>query len=99
MARARRAEGEGGRGVIPGPAATEPGAAERRRLRRSWALSVRRIYEVDPLTCTECGSEMRILAFLLAPAVVRKILDHLDKRPDRTRAPPAAAFVATAALR
>jgi len=99
VARARRAEGEAGREVIPGPEATEPGAAERRRLRRSWALSVRRIYEVDPLTCAECGSEMRILAFLLAPAVVRKILDHLDKRPDRTRAPPAAAGVATAALR
>ena len=72
-------------------------AAERRRLRRSWAQMIRRIYEVDPLTCTECGGEMRILAFLLDPAVVRKILDHLAERPQRTRAQPAAAFVATAA--
>ena len=99
VARARRAEGEADREVIPGPEATEPGAAGHRRLRRSWAQLIRRIYEVDPLTCAECGSEMRILAFLLAPAVVRKILDHLDKRPDRTRAPPAPAGVATAALR
>ncbi len=56
-------------------------------------------YEVDPLTCSECGSEMRILAFLFDPVVVRKILDHRAELPDRTRAPPAAARVATAASR
>ncbi len=65
----------------------EPGAAERRRLRRSWAQLIRRIYEVDPLTCTECGGQMRIIAFLLDPGVVRKILDHLDARAGRGRAP------------
>ncbi len=99
VARARRAAGEGGREVIPETGATGPGAAERRHLRRSWAQLIRRIYEVDPLTCTACGSEMRILAFLLDPVVVRQILDHLAQRPERTRAPPAAAGVATAASR
>ena len=28
-----------------------PSSAERRRLRRAWAQMIRRIYEVDPLTC------------------------------------------------
>jgi hypothetical protein len=65
-----------------------PGAAERRRLRRSWAQLIRRIYEVDPLTCTECGGRMWIMAFLLDPTVVRKILDHLATRPGRSRDPP-----------
>jgi len=35
-------------------------AAERRRLRRLWARLIRRVYEVDPLLCHECGGSMRI---------------------------------------
>ena len=54
-------------------------AAERRRLRRAWAQMIRRIHEVDPLTCT-CGAKMRILAFILDPQVVTKILRHVAAR-------------------
>ena len=67
----------------------EPTAAERKQLRRSWAQLIRRIYEVDPLVCRECGAEMRILAFILDSAVIRKILHHLDKKRSLpARAPP-----------
>ena len=45
---------------------TLPSTAERRRLRRAWAQMIRRIYEVDPLTC-RCGAKTRILSFLLDP--------------------------------
>jgi hypothetical protein len=62
--------------------------AERRRLRRQWAKLIRHIYEVDPLRCP-CGAEMRIVAFLTEPRVVRKILDHLDRAgAGRSREPP-----------
>ena len=81
VARARRAEEPPSAQLACEPALTEPGAAERRRLRRSWAQLIRRIYEVDPLVCTECGGEMHIIAFLLDPAVVRKILAHLARGP------------------
>ena len=78
--------------ALPGPGeseTTEPGAAERRRLRRSWARLIRRIFEVDPLVCTDCGGEMRIVSFILDPAVVRKILNHLgDSHLPPARAPP-----------
>jgi hypothetical protein len=40
---------------------------------------------------------MRIIAFLLDPPVICKILDHIAQRPGRPRAPPVAAGVATAA--
>lgn len=33
--------------------------AERRSRRRAWARLIRRIYEVDPLVCTNCGGERR----------------------------------------
>jgi len=99
IARSRRAADEGGEEVAADPEVHEPGAAQRRRLRRSWAQLIRRIYEVDPLTCTECGGEMRIIAFLLDPAVVRKILDHLATRPGRSRGPPGSHGALTATLR
>ena len=57
----------------------EPTAAERRKMPRSWAQLIRRIYEVDPLVCRECGAKMRILAF---------ILDLDKKRSLPARAPP-----------
>lgn len=66
-----------------------PDAAERRRLRRLWATMIRRIYEVSPLTCTECGSEMKIVSFIMDPPIIRKILGHLAKTTGkRGRAPP-----------
>lgn len=99
LARARRAEGAADPTTALEAETPAPGAAERRRRRPSWAQLIRRIYEVDPLTCTECGRRMRIIAFLLDPPVIRKILQHLATRPDRTRAPPVTPGVATAASR
>ena len=56
---------------------------------------IRRIYEVDPLTCS-CGAQMRILSFILDPRVVTKILRHIaEKATDRERAPPASAPAAS----
>jgi hypothetical protein len=42
---------------------------------------------------------MRIIAFLLDPTVVRKILDHLATRPGRSRGPPGSQGALTAMLR
>jgi hypothetical protein len=40
---------------------------------------IRRIYEVNPLTCAECGSEMKIVSFIMDPPIIKKILGHLAK--------------------
>ncbi len=56
--------------------------------RLCWADLIRRIYEIDPLRCPRCGETMRILAFITERRVIRKILDHLAKRPNSDRAPP-----------
>jgi hypothetical protein len=64
-----------------------PTPPERAVLRRRWANLIRRVYEVDPLVCPRCGSEMRIVSFLTDPRVVRRIVDHLRKR-DRPACPP-----------
>jgi hypothetical protein len=58
-------------------------------LNRSWARLIQKIYEVDPLTCSCCGSQMKIIAFIEDYKVVKKILDHLGIYEfDKKRAPP-----------
>jgi hypothetical protein len=43
-----------------------------------WAAVIKRVYELDPLECPGCGSEIMIIAFIRDPVVAHKILDHLD---------------------
>jgi hypothetical protein len=47
--------------------------------RSTWAKLIAQVYEVDPMTCSRCGSPMRILAVITEPQEVRKILRHLVK--------------------
>ncbi len=53
------------------------GAAPRSR----WARLLARIFEVFPLRCPDCGSEIRILAFLSDPDPTDAILRHLGPYP------------------
>ena len=39
---------------------TEP----KRPTSRYWASCIKRIYEIDPLTCPKCGEQMKIVAFI-----------------------------------
>jgi hypothetical protein len=31
---------------------------------KGWAEMIRKVYEVNPLLCPECGAEMKIIAFI-----------------------------------
>lgn len=62
---------------------------ERRARRRAWARLIRRIYEIDPLVCTRCGGEMRIVSVILEHRVIHKILAHLERKGVKPgRGPP-----------
>jgi hypothetical protein len=65
----------------------EPWPALKAR-RRRWAELLRMIFKVDVEVCPACGGEMRILAFVTEPAVVRRILAHLESRGVDARAGP-----------
>ena len=72
----------------PSPAARAE-ARDARALRRSWAQLIKRIYEVDPLVCPSCGSEMKVIAFITEHEVVDAILRHLERKESQgARAPP-----------
>ena len=51
---------------------------------------LRKIYEVDPLTCPKCKNEMRILAFIEDREVIKKILKHPGLWDQKARPPPKA---------
>ncbi len=44
---------------------------------RTWRELIKKVWEVDPLTCPQCGSEMRIISLIQDPDVIRRILEHL----------------------
>ena len=51
-----------------------------------------RVFAIDVLTCPHCGGRLRLIGTLHDPAVIRKILAHLEiapSGPSRCPAPPA----------
>ena len=43
---------------------------------KTWAMLIKWVYEVDPLHCPRCGTEMKVVAFIDPPQgdVTEKIL-------------------------
>ncbi len=58
----------------------------------TWAMLIKMIYEVDPLTCPVCQSEMKIVSLIdgkKQPNVIEKILKHCELWKDKiSRSPP-----------
>jgi len=54
-------------------------------------MLIKRVYEIDPMVCPKCGSEMTVVAFIEPPQreVIDKILEHCGlSRSSEARAPP-----------
>ena len=47
--------------------------------KRAWARLLAKVYEIDPLVCPKCGSEMKIIAVIQDPVEIRDSLTHLVK--------------------
>ncbi len=77
----------------PGSSGAEaPEVATRSRSSQTWAMLIKRVYEVDPLACPRCSGPMKVIAFIEPPQqeVIEKILRHCglwDLSPPR--GPPA----------
>jgi hypothetical protein len=85
-ARARRMDGAGSSRTEHEDAPESPTPSQRAR-RREWARLIAKVFEADPLRCP-CGGTMRVVAFILDPAVIRKILRHRPSAEPRAHAPP-----------
>jgi hypothetical protein len=65
--------------VVPAPAPASESSASTPKLpsRLPWAELFKRVFKEDVLRCTNCGGDMKVLAFVTGPAAVRELLDHL----------------------
>ena len=72
--------------VQPADAGPRPGSVS------TWAMLIKRVYEVDPLECPKCGGEMKVISFIERNQreVIERILRHCDlwEGPIRTLAGP-----------
>ena len=71
----------------------KPQGRARQAAARCWAMLLARIYECLPLTCEKCGQPMRLIAFIMEPPVIEKILTHVGEPTEPptvlpARAPP-----------
>lgn len=77
-----------GRPEFPGRIVEE----EPRRLpAKGWAAMIRKVYELDPMTCPHCGG-MKVVALLTEHAVVDRIIRHLELTLVAEKPPPAYAL-------
>jgi hypothetical protein len=49
---------------------------------------IRKVYEVDPLTCAKCGGTMKVIAFITDFTVVDRIINHLKLSFVADKPPP-----------
>jgi hypothetical protein len=45
---------------------------------RLWAQRLKRVFGIDIASCEKCGGDVKIIASIEDPAVIQKILTHLD---------------------
>ena len=45
---------------------------------KGWAEMIKKVYEIDPLICPQCGGTMRIVSFIEDHKVIDKIIKHLN---------------------
>jgi len=45
----------------------------------NWAQRLKRVFNIDVEICDQCGGAVKIIACIEDPAVIKKILEHLDK--------------------
>ena len=43
----------------------------------SWAQRLKRVFNIDIEICSKCGGEVKVIACIEDPAVIKKILTHL----------------------
>jgi len=61
------------------------------RCSKTWAMLIKRVYEIDPMVCPRCGTEMKVVAFIEPhqDEVIEKILRHCGLwRASAPRPPP-----------
>jgi len=70
--------GRGKRAKVPNEAQDQTPAEKQTSI--TWAKRLKRVFDIDIETCSECGDEVRIIASIEDPVVISKILAYLDAK-------------------
>ncbi len=92
----KAARGKGNKAKV----SDEPPTPAERRASMTWAQRLKRVFNIDIETCTECGGPVKVIACIEDPVVIKKILDHLKQKAEanepsplpESRAPPMGLF-------
>jgi hypothetical protein len=55
---------------------------------KGWAEMIRKVFEVDPLICPQCGGEMKVILFIEDHKVIDRIIAYLKLTFLAERPPP-----------
>ena len=87
--------GDGKEKQAPSTATTEPPViCEERRGKMSWAMRLKRVFNIDVTVCRHCQGAMRIIACIEDRQVINKILAHINRKQE-----PLASVTAGAGIR
>ena len=67
------------------PCSLEPQAIK--KASKSWAALIKQVFEVDPLSCPKCGSQMRVAGFITDSHQINRLLKNLNITPWATPLP------------
>ena len=59
----------------------ESGAADQLIAPLTWAQRLKRVFDIDISLCPLCGSTMRVIADIIDPDIIQKVLDHIEAQP------------------
>ena len=68
--------GKGRRAQIPEQ--TKDRMPAERRASMTWAQRLKRVFNIDIESCAKCGGTVKVIASIEDPAVIKKILAHLN---------------------
>ena len=75
--------GEGKEKQLPSIATTDlPADCEERRGKMSWAMRLKRVFNIDVTVCRHCQGAMRIIACIEDRQVINKILAHINRKEE-----------------
>lgn len=52
----------------------------------TWAQRLKRVFQIDIETCSQCGGPVKVIASIEDPVVIQKILAHLKKKDESQEA-------------
>ncbi len=66
----------------------EEAAPKRKRCTASWARLIHKVYGSDPMICRQCGSKLRVIAFITDSLSIKQVLEPLGLWSDENQRPP-----------